>query len=118
MITITREKKVTRQSWYWMYSLVGPDGYHSTDRNLPVLRQMAEKRYPGVEIVQEWLKDSENAEVSRIVDDTLAPWRDVVQAAIDLVNAKRHDLYVNITKAEKHLEEIVDQFISDGHMDP
>ena len=116
MITITREKKFNRQGWYWMYSLVVPDGYHSTD--LPVLRQMAEKRYPGVEIVQEWLKDSESAEVSRIVDDTLAPWRDVVQAAIDLVNAKRHDLYVNIQKAEKRLEESVDQFISDGHMDP
>ncbi len=51
-------------------------------------------------------------------DDALAPWRDVVQAAIDLVNAKRHDMYVNITKAEKRLEQSVDQFLSDGHMDP
>ena len=118
MITISREKKFKRQGSYWVYRLVGPDEYHSTEKNLPVLRQMVEKRYPGVGIVETWLKDSESAEVSRIVDDTLAPWRDVVQAAIDLVNAKRHDLYVNITKAEKHLEETVDQFISDGHMDP
>ena len=117
MITITREQKFKRQGWYWMYSLVGPDGYHSTEKNLPVLCQMAEKRYPGVEIIEKWQAYSENAEVDRIVDDTLAPWRDVVQAAIDLVNAKRHDLYVNIQKAEKRLEESVDQFISDGHMD-
>ena len=117
MITISREKKVKRQGWHWMYSLVGPDGYHSTDKNLPMLRQMAEKRYPGVGIVEKWQAHSESAEVNRIVDDTLAPWRDVVQAAIDFVNAKRHDMYVNIPKAEKHLMETVDQFISDGHMD-
>ncbi len=100
-----------------MYGLVGPDGYHSTDKNLPMLRQMAEKRYPGIEILETGRKDSENAEVSRIVDDTLAPWRDVVQAAIDFVNAKRHGTYDNIKKAERHLAETVDQFISDGHMD-
>ena len=117
MITISREKKFKRQGWDWIYGLVGPDGYHSTDKNLPMLRQMAEKRYPGVEIIEKWQAYSENAEVDRIVDDTLAPWRDVVQAAIDYVNAKRHDMYVNISKAEKHLEETVDQFISDGHMD-
>ncbi len=117
MITISREKKFKRQGWHWMYSLVGPDGYHSTDKNLPMLRQMAEKRYPGVGIVEKWQAHSESAEASRIVDDTLAPWRDVVQAAIDFVNAKRHDMYVNIPKAEKHLIDTVDQFISDGHMD-
>ncbi len=117
MITITREKKFKRQGWYWMYRLIGPDSYLSTNKDLPMLRQMAEKRYPDVEIVEEWQANSESDGVSRIVDDALEPWRDVVRAAIDLVNAKRHDLYVNITKAEKRLDETVDQLIADGHMD-
>ncbi len=54
VITITREKKFNRQGWHWMYSLVGPDGYHSTDKNLQMLRQMAEKRYPGHDITETW----------------------------------------------------------------
>ncbi len=54
MIKISREKKFNRQGWHWIYSLVGPDEYHSTDKNLQMLRQMAEKRYPGVEIKETW----------------------------------------------------------------
>ena len=59
MITITREKKFNRQGWQWIYNLVGPDSYHSTDKNLPMLRQMAARRYPGVEIFEEWKKEEE-----------------------------------------------------------
>ena len=59
MITITREKKFNRQGWKWTYALVGPDGYHSNGKNLPALRQMAERRYPSEDITEEWSPNTE-----------------------------------------------------------
>ena len=54
MITITREKKFKRKGWDWIYSLVGPDNYHSTNTSPDALRQMAARRYPGHGIRYQW----------------------------------------------------------------
>ena len=78
MITITREKKFKRQGWDWIYSLVGPDGYRSSNKSADLLRQVAEKRYPGVEITEEWNQEDETP-------DTVPPWAalKIVLAAAD-----------------------------------
>ncbi len=72
MITITREKKVKRQGWDWIYSLVGPDGYRSSNKSADLLRQVAEKRYPGVEITEEWNQEDEASAVTPTTEKLLA----------------------------------------------
>ena len=59
MITITREKKFNRQGWQWIYKIDGPDGYCSNFKSIEQLRQFAERRYPGVPIVEEWKQEDE-----------------------------------------------------------
>ena len=58
MIKISREKQHSRSTaknnWSWLYTVVGPDGYHSTGKNLDERRQWAQKRWPGHEITETW----------------------------------------------------------------
>ena len=84
MITITREKKFKRKGWDWIYSLVGPDNYHSTDKNLPALRQMAGRRYPGVEIVEEWNQEDESPTLTPTTEKLLDVYRAALAVAPQL----------------------------------
>ena len=60
MITIHREKQhgrsTARNAWHWLYTVIGPDGYHSTGKNLDERRQWAKRRWPGHEITETWEK--------------------------------------------------------------
>ncbi len=87
MITITREKKFNRQGWQWIYNLVGPDNYHSTDKNLPALRQMAGRRYPGVEIVEEWKQEDWPPDTSPALEARIGKLMAVAIAAQEYIDA-------------------------------
>jgi len=58
VIKIRREKIFSRGTgkfaWYWLYTVIGPDDYHSTGKNLVERRQWAQKRWPGHGINETW----------------------------------------------------------------
>ena len=83
MITITREKKIKRQGWDWTYSFVGPDGYHSSNKSADLLRQVAEKRYPEVLIVEEWDQEPDPPAAAPRIDKLIA----VADAALAYIDA-------------------------------
>ena len=58
-ITITRSKIYPRPArvgyaWYWLYMVVGPDGYRSERRGLVDSRSWAKKRWPNIPINEVW----------------------------------------------------------------
>ena len=102
MITITRKKKFKRQGWDWVYSLIGPDNYHSTDKNLPALRQMAGRRYPGVEIVEEWNQEDVTGDIKHTMGKMLTviaaadEMSGVICGGSDLEQVRAYDAYVKV----------------------
>ncbi len=84
MITITREKKFKRQGWDWIYSLVGPDGYRSSNKSADLLRQVAEKRYPGHEIKHLWKQEDEPSTLSPTTEKLLDVYRAALAVAPQL----------------------------------
>ena len=61
MIKVTREKVHSRGTgkfaWSWLYTVIGPDGYRSTGKNLVERRQWAKKRWPGHRIDETWKRE-------------------------------------------------------------
>jgi len=61
VIKISREKQHGRSTgknnWHWLYTVVGPDKYHSTGKNLNERRQWAKKRWPGHRIDETWKRE-------------------------------------------------------------